>query len=232
MTNIIHKKIIQLLKDIGALANSMGYSAFLVGGPVRDILLGRKNADIDIVIEDNGIAVGRALSKQLKVDIIIHKHFGTCTLIAKDRLKIDFATARKETYKRPGAMPAIVPSSLKNDLARRDFTINAMAMSINKDDFGELIDPFGGEKDLKSGRIRVMHDKSFVDDPTRIFRAIRFAVRLDFAIEIHTLKLMKAAILNKMLEKVSKGRVRKELAIINKEKDSRKMLDRLAEFGM
>jgi tRNA nucleotidyltransferase (CCA-adding enzyme) len=142
--------------------------------------------------------------------------FATCTLTLKNKLKVDFATARRETYEHPAALPKIEPSSLKDDLARRDFTINAMAMSLNKKDFGRLIDFFGGKKDLVKGIIRAMHDESFIDDPTRIFRAVRFEERFGFAIDKHTLKLIESAIKKGMLAKLSKYRIEKELKLMGK----------------
>ena len=129
-------------------------------------------------------------------------------------------------------MPAVVSSFLEDDLARRDFTINAMAVSLNKDDLWRLVDFFGGKSDLAGKRIRVMHDKSFIDDPTRIFRAVRFEQRFGFTIEDHTLRLMKSAISNDMLGKVSKGRTQKEMILINKEKNKAKMLERLERLNV
>ena len=232
MTGRLQKNAIQLLQRIGKTANSMGMDAFLAGGTVRDLLLGAKNLDLDIVVEGEAIKLGEKLSQELNAALVVHKSFGTCTLVTKDNLKIDLTTARKETYKRPAAFPTVEFSSLKDDLARRDFTINAMAISLNKENFGQLIDFFGGARDLSQGVIRVMHDGSFIDDPTRIFRAVRFERRFGFSIDARTLKLIKAAIRKKMLEKVSKGRIQKEMILINKEKNRAKMLDRLREFPL
>ena len=208
----INKNTTHLLKRIGARANSMGYKAFLVGGTVRDLILGVKNLDLDIVVEGAAIKLGEKLSEEFGGTLVAHKQFGTCTLTLKNKLKIDFATARRETYEKPAALPDVRPSSLKNDLARRDFTINAMAISINKDDFGRFIDPFGGRRDLARGVIKVLHKGSFIDDPTRIFRAARFESRPGFSIETKTLRLMKSAIKKGMLAKLSKYRIKKELA--------------------
>lgn len=202
----------------------MGCAAFLVGGTVRDMVLGVKNLDLDIVVEGppdrcgdisragDAIKLGEKLLEKFGGALVVHRQFGTCTLVTKKGLKIDLATARKEIYARPAALPTVEFSSLKDDLARRDFTINSMAVSINKDDFGRLIDLCGGKSDLERGIIRVMHDKSFIDDPTRIFRARRFASRLGFSIEPHTLGLMRSAVKKGMLAKLSKYRINKELA--------------------
>lgn len=212
ITKHIGRNNTRLLKRIGELAGSMGYSAFLVGGTVRDLILGKENIDLDIAVEGDAIKLGQILREELAVSIVVHKMFGTCTIVTKKGLKIDLATARKEIYERPAALPAVEFSSLKEDLSRRDFTINAMAMSLKKDDFGRLIDPFGGRRDLAAGVIKVMHDKSFMDDPTRIFRAVRFATRLGFSIEPHTMALMNAAIKKGMIAKLSEYRIKKELA--------------------
>ena len=208
----VDKNIMRLLKRIGDLANSMRYTAFLVGGTVRDLILGKESLDLDITVEGDAIKLGELLAKELDGTLVAHKMFGTCSLALKGKLKIDFATARRETYEHPGALPKVEPSSLKDDLARRDFTINAMAVSLNKKDFGKLVDLFGGRRDLARGVIRVMHDKSFIDDPTRIFRAVRFGERLRFAIDRRTLRLIESAIKKGMLDKLSKYRINKELA--------------------
>jgi len=197
---------------------------------VRDTFLGRPNPDLDIVIEGDAIKLGHILSKELGAGLVSHKRFGTCTLVTRDKLRIDLATARKEKYERPGVLPTVRFSSVKDDLVRRDFTINAMAISINKDDFGKLIDFFGGLKDLKAGRIKMIHDKSFMDDPTRIFRAIRFEQRFGFHIDKHTQRLIDRAIKCGMLERLETQRVRKEVLNILREDDPMKSLERLGDF--
>lgn len=222
ITRHIDKHTVRLLKRIGALAGSMSYAVFLVGGTVRDLILGVKNLDLDIVVEGDAIRLGEKLSEEIGGELVVHRQFGTCALVTKKALKIDLATARMETYKKPGALPDVRPSSLEDDLARRDFTINAMAMSINKNNFGRLIDPFGGRRDLARGAIKVLHNGSFIDDPTRIFRAARFESRPGFSIEARTLRLAKTAIRKGMLAKLSKYRIRKELVLILKEAGGRK----------
>ncbi|MDP3804791.1 MAG: hypothetical protein Q8Q87_04495 [Candidatus Omnitrophota bacterium] len=232
MASVLPKDIMRLLKDIGVIANSLGYSAFVVGGLVRDALLGAKNLDLDIVVEGDAIKLGHTLSKKIDAALAVHRRFGTCTVITKDRLKIDIATARKEVYLKPAALPIPESSCLKDDLARRDFTINAMAISINQNSFGQLIDFYGGEQDLHYGRIKVMHDKSFIDDPTRMFRAIRFETRLGFYLDGRTLRLLKKAARNGMPAKVSRERIRNELILVFKEKNKVKPLKRLAELDV
>jgi len=230
MNALLPKEIIDLLKKIGILTNRCGYGAFIVGGLVRDLLLGARNLDMDIVIEGDAIEVGRIISQEFNGTLVVHKRFGTCTAITRDRLKIDLATARKEIYEKPAALPKVEFSSLKSDLIRRDFTINAMAASINKENFGQLIDFFGGESDLGHGRIKVMHDRSFIDDPTRIFRAVRFEQRLGFTIDPDTEELIQNAMEVRMFDRVEPQRIRDEIVLILKEAEPLKALKRMAEL--
>lgn len=221
----------KLLKKIGALADSAGYSAFLVGGSVRDLLLGMRNMDLDIVVEGDAIELGKALSKELDGSLVVHRRFGTCTVVTKDKSKIDLATARKEVYEKPAALPTVVEfGSLKNDLMRRDFTINAMAVSLSEEGFGQLIDFFGGESDLKDGRIRVIHDGSFIDDPTRIFRAVRFEQRFGFVIDKHTEGLIRNAVEDRMFDRVNPQRIRDEIILMLKEDKPIRALKRMSEL--
>ncbi len=213
---------------VGRVADEMGCKAFIVGGTVRDMLLRKKSLDLDVVVEGDAIKLGAVIAEEMGGKLVTHRGFGTCSVLTEDGLRIDFATARKETYKRPGAMPKVEFSTLKDDLARRDFTINAIAISLNKDNFGQVVDPFGGKRDLDLKLIRVMYDKSFIDDPTRIFRAIKFEQRLGFTIEPHTLGLIKDAGRDEVLSKVSQGRILKELDLISREKAKNKILRRLA----
>ncbi|MCM8790870.1 MAG: CBS domain-containing protein [Candidatus Omnitrophica bacterium] len=230
MSAILPGDILRLLKKIGREANLCGYGAFVVGGLVRDLILGVKNLDLDIVVEGDAIELGGRLAKLLGASIVIHRKFGTCSLVTKDRLKIDLATARKEIYEKPAALPTVEFSSLKDDLIRRDFTINAMAVSINKASFGQLIDFFGGRRDLAHGCIKVMHDGSFIDDPTRIFRAVRFESRFGFTIDGHTEELIKNALEQSMFDKVEPQRIRDELILILKEAEPLKALRRMSEL--
>ena len=230
MKAVLPEDVLSLLRKIGETAGAMGYRAFLVGGVVRDILLGRKNLDLDIVVEGEGIRVGGALARELDAGLVVHKKFGTCTVSTDKGMKIDFATARREIYPHPAALPDVEPSSIEDDLRRRDFTINAMAVSLNKSSFGRLIDLFEGEEDLKSGRIRVMHDRSFIDDPTRIFRAVRFEARFGFKIDGHTEGLIKDAVRIDMAGKLSGHRRDKELSLVKKEAEPARIIKRIADF--
>ncbi|MFC1624158.1 CCA tRNA nucleotidyltransferase [Candidatus Omnitrophota bacterium] len=213
----IPRRIFNIIKVIGKTADKEDLSIYIVGGPVRDILLNVPNYDLDFVVEGDGLRFSEVLNKTLKGDLKTHRAFGTATITYKD-FRIDIVTARKESYKRPAAYPDVKPGTIKQDLFRRDFTINAMAISINNKDFGKLVDFYNGARDLKKGSIRVMHDKSFIDDPTRIFRAIRFRVRFDFKIEPHTKKMIKEAVLGGFLGDVNRGRIRKEIELFLKEK--------------
>jgi tRNA nucleotidyltransferase/poly(A) polymerase len=182
---------------------------------VRDKLLGKKTVDIDLACEGNVKRVGERLAKELATKFSYYQPFKTGTLQGPKGERIDIARTRKETYPRPGELPKVESASIEDDLYRRDFTVNAMALSLHLDDFMELIDPLNGQEDLKRGLVRIIHDKSFVDDPTRIFRAVRYAARLGFRIEPHTSRL-----LNKAVERIpdlSSERLLYELQCISKE---------------
>ncbi|MEW6101411.1 MAG: poly(A) polymerase, partial [Candidatus Omnitrophota bacterium] len=209
-------------------------NVYLVGGFVRDLLLGAQNFDLDIVVEQEGIKFAREFAKRLRSELIIHQRFATATLFVRPHLKIDVATVRKECYPKPASLPEVSSGCLREDLFRRDFTINAMAISIGKKDFGSLIDYFSGKEDLRNKKIRVLHPLSFIDDPTRILRAIRFEMRYGFGIEPKTLGLLKDAVGLGMLNKLEPQRLRDELILIFKEKEPLKeisRIDRLAGFN-
>jgi len=219
--------LVRLASD---LAVSKNVAAYLVGGCVRDMLLGAKNFDLDIVVEGDGIIFAETLGRALQAKVIRHRRFGTATVIVRPHLKIDFTTARKEFYPEPAHLPVVESGTLHDDLFRRDFTVNAMAISIVGSDFGELVDYFSGKSDLVHKRIRVMHKLSFIDDPTRILRAIRFEQRFDFKIDAQTLKYLKDALGLKMLEKVEPQRLRDDLILILKENHPIKELRRMQKL--
>ena len=180
MKERLPKRVFSKLEQAGELADHMGVSAFVVGGFVRDLLLGIENLDLDLVIEGDGIAFARALGRREKARVKVHERFGTAVVMFPEGFKLDVATARTEYYEYPAALPTVEPSSIKKDLYRRDFTINTMAVRLNKGEFGALIDFYGGRRDLKEKTIRVLHSLSFIEDPTRVFRAIRFEQRFGF----------------------------------------------------
>lgn len=237
VVSLVHKMelllpgdIMKLLRDIGNMGVKAGCRTFVVGGLVRDLLLGVKNLDLDIVVEGDAIRFGGILSSSFGWAMVEYRKFGTCSVFTKGGLKIDLATARREIYEQPGALPTVSFGSLREDLLRRDFTINAMAISLDKGTFGRLIDFFGGEADLASGRIRVLHNKSFTDDPTRIFRAVRFEQRFGFKIDRRTEELIRNAIDEKMFEKVKSQRIRDEIILILKEEYPLLAIRRMSEL--
>jgi len=221
------KEIQDLLHLISKIARELKMPAYLVGGFVRDLFLGVSNFDLDIAIEGEGIVFAENLSKKLGGKLTPHRRFKTATLVVSHKLKIDIATARREIYPQAASLPEVTPGCLKDDLFRRDFTINAMAISISGEDYGRLIDLFGGRNDLRQKKIRILHDLSFIDDPTRILRAIRFQERFAFKMEPQTLKFLKAACRNKMLESVEPQRLRDELVLVLKENDPLRQIARI-----
>ena len=216
-----------LIYSVRDLADNKGLPVYIVGGLVRDLFLGFKNLDLDIVVEGDGISFAEDFSRRHRAKLIRHRRFGTATVILNPGLKIDIATARKESYPEPACLPQVSPGTLKDDLFRRDFSINAMAIKISGSGSGRLIDLFKGRDDLISRKIRVLHGLSFVDDPTRILRAARFEKRYNFHIESRTLGLLKEASQNRMLEKVEPQRLRDELILILKEDDPLKLIRRI-----
>lgn len=221
-------ELVNFMWVAGEMANSRGEKLYLVGGVVRDLLLEQANLDLDLVVEGNAIELAQQL-KLNKGKITTHPRFNTAKLQWNDR-SVDLATARSETYEKPGALPAVTPSSIDDDLSRRDFTINAMAIRLNPGDYGKLVDPHGGRDDLQNKRIRILHEKSFTDDATRIWRALRYEQRLDSHLEKRTLVLLQRDI--PMLETISADRIRYEIECILKEKSPEKVFNRAHELGV
>ncbi len=226
------RRIISLIKDFGTTADSLGYSAYLVGGLVRDMFLKRENLDVDIVIEGDGIRFAQEFAGKHEVRVRSHKKFGTAVLIFPDGFKADVATARIEYYETPAAPPMVETSSLKMDLLRRDFTVNTLAIKLNKKDYGTLIDYFGGQKDLRERLIRVLHNLSFVEDPTRVFRAIRFEQRFGFSIGKLTLSLIKNAVDINCFKDLSGRRLFTELKLILMEGKPDQAIERMHELDL
>ena len=218
-----------LLEAVGEVASCMGVHLYLVGGSVRDILLGRAPDDLDLVVEGDAVRVASEAAEKLDGQVLAHSQFGTATLkVSAGRL--DLASARVETYPRPGALPQVRSGTLRQDLARRDFSINAMAVALSGDDAGELVDLFGGRQDLQAGLIRVLHDGSFIDDATRILRAVRYEQRLGLNLEENTLRLLEQALRKGILATVSGDRLRHELETILDEPEPLKTLLRAREL--
>ncbi len=213
------ENILSELKFIGKLAKELGYKAFLVGGIVRDIVLGKKNLDIDIIVEGDAIKLVKEYARRKGYSFHIFEEFMTGQVKLPDGIKFDFATARKETYEYPGAYPKVEKATIKEDLFRRDFTINTLAIEITEDNFGVLIDYFNGLRDIRDRVIRILHQLSFVEDPIRILRALRFAGRLNFKLGKTTEKLLKLAVEQSLLQTAPAGRINLELTLtFNEEK--------------
>jgi len=229
LKSLVKKKKRSVLNKIINFFTYSSYNAYLVGGIIRDTILKSSTKDIDIAIEGNAIKAGYALNRILEGKLETHKNFGTISIF-KDNMRIDLATTRKEIYRHPGALPIVSKSNIYEDLRRRDFTINAIALSISKNNYGEIFDPFDGTGDIKRKLIRVLYEKSFIDDPTRIFRALRYKSRLNFKLEVLTEKLLSDAILKSMIEKISKQRIMNELKLIFTEKTYQKILKDLKKY--
>jgi tRNA nucleotidyltransferase (CCA-adding enzyme) len=204
---------------------------FLVGGTVRDILLGEPSFDVDIAVEGDAIALARSISLQLGGRVRAHEKFGTAVVLYGDAQRVDVVTARTEFYDAPAALPSVEHATIRDDLHRRDFTINAMAASLKGDDFGRLVDPFGGRRDLVAGRIRVLHNLSFIDDPTRIFRAVRYENRYGFRMDEHTARLARGCIEMGLVGDLSSTRLLDELEALLGEGEVEHSVLRLAELG-
>jgi tRNA nucleotidyltransferase (CCA-adding enzyme) len=205
---------------------------YLVGGAVRDLLMGEPSFDVDIAVEGDGIAFGRALAKALAGRASTHPKFGTAIVIAANGTRVDVATTRTEFYDYPAALPRVERATLRQDLFRRDFTINAMAVSLKGEDFGRLVDFFGGLADLENGVVRVLHNLSFIDDPTRIFRAIRYENRYGFHMEAHTLALARACVDMNLVGELSSARLRDELQQLLGEAHVGAAVLRMGELGV
>jgi len=221
--------VLALAKIAGREASELGQELYLVGGVVRDLFLGRANFDFDLVVEGDAIKLARRLAIDSQAKLKTHPRFGTAKL-KYPGFSLDLATARSETYSKPGALPTVKPSKLKDDLIRRDFSINAMALRLNPQRFGELIDLHHSKNDLDNRLIRILHPNSFIDDATRILRGIRYEQRLGFRLEAETEKLLcrDAA----MLDTISGDRIRHELELILKEDEPEPALRRAGELGV
>ena len=224
--------IMKLLINFGSMADELGYNVYLVGGLVRDILLRRENLDVDIVVAGDGIRFAQEFAEKYGARVRSHRKFGTAVLIFPDGYKVDVATARLEYYESPGAPPIVETSSLKLDLYRRDFTINTLAIKLNKKNFGTLIDYFAAQMDIKNKVLRVLHNLSFVEDPTRVLRAIRFEQRFDFKIGKLTLALIKNAVKINCFKDLPGRRLYQELKLILKEQDPVRAIKRMDEFNL
>jgi tRNA nucleotidyltransferase (CCA-adding enzyme) len=225
-------RVLKLLKQAGATAGRTSETLYVAGGFVRDLILGKPSLDIDLVVEGDGIALARTLAQEWDTAVKIHAPFGTAGLTLSGGFKVDVATARTESYEYPGALPTVQWSSIQQDLFRRDFTINTLAIRLNADRFGDLLDLYGGWRDLHDKTIRVLHHLSFIEDPTRIFRAVRFEQRFGFRLAKETLALMKESIKMNLLHRLSGSRLLNELILLCSEEKPRNGLRRLQDLDL
>lgn len=232
MQERVEKHVLNILASIGDIATKSKYKAYVVGGFVRDLFLYKKNDDIDIVIEGDGIAFAMLFAKKMNARVHAYKKFGTAVITLPDGFKIDIASARLEYYKFPAALPTVEMSSIKLDLFRRDFTINTLAIELNTENFGILIDFFSAQRDIKEKAIRVLHNLSFVEDPTRIFRAIRFEQRFGFTIGKLTSGLIENTVKMDFFKKLSGRRLFAELRFILEEENPETAIKRLADYSL
>ncbi len=225
-------QVINHLKAIGRVADDLNISAYVVGGFVRDLFLNRKNEDIDIVVEGDGIRFAKKYAKTINGRIHSYAKFGTAVVTFPNGYKLDVASARMEYYTYPAAMPIVAMSSIKLDLYRRDFSINTLAVRLNKKYFGTLIDFFSAQRDIKEKVVRVLHNLSFVEDPTRVFRAIRFEQRFGFTIGGVTATLIENAIRMDFFKRLSGKRLLSELILILEEENPPVAFERLNDYNL
>jgi tRNA nucleotidyltransferase (CCA-adding enzyme) len=225
-------RLLTVLEEAGQLADRGPVPLYVVGGCVRDLLLGIENLDLDLVVEGDGIAFARTLGDRLHARVKVHERFGTAILLLADGFKLDVATARTEYYEYPTALPTVEQGSIKKDLYRRDFTINALAVRLNGKGFGDVLDFYGGQRDLNDKVIRVLHGLSFVEDPTRVFRAIRFETRFGFHLGKDTAALIAGAVKMNLFQRLSGHRLLEELKLLFSEREPKQAVKRLAKFDL
>jgi tRNA nucleotidyltransferase (CCA-adding enzyme) len=225
-------EIRETLRQLGATGDELGLSVYVVGGFVRDLLLGIENLDIDVTVEGDGVFFAKCFAERYDARVRSHEKFGTAVLILSDGMKIDVASTRLEYYESPGVLPTVERGSLRHDLYRRDFTINTLALCINENRFGQLTDHFGGQQDIQERVVRVLHNLSFVEDPTRVFRAIRFEQRLGFHLAPHTENLIRNAVRMDLLGALGGERLLSELVQIMREKEPSAAIGRMASLNL
>ena len=225
-------RVLEVLRAAGGYGEKEGYKVFAVGGFVRDLILGYENLDIDLVVEGEGMRYAQGLAASQGASYKCFERFGTAAVYLPSGIKFDVATARQERYERPAALPRVRSSSIRFDLYRRDFTINSLAIDLTPGNFGELVDFFGGEKDLNRKLIRVLHKDSFVDDPTRAFRAVRFSRRYGFRISGKTKNLILAAVSLRLFDRLSGKRLFAELKLLLAESRPVRCIKLLHHLGL
>ena len=232
LLQLLPARMASVLHVVARLADAQGVKIFLVGGVVRDLLLHRPTFDLDLAVEGNGIAIARRVSERFRTSLTVYDRFATARLQFPGGLRMDIATTRKESYALPAELPCVEPASLPEDLYRRDFTINALAIQLNAGHVGHLIDWYGGQRDLRDRTIRVLHEKSFEDDPTRIFRAIRFEQRFKGRLDANTQRLLRNAAETGLIDRLSGPRLCNEWFLLFGEQDPSRALDRLAQLKL
>ena len=220
------RRALEVVRDVAA---EKGFRPYLVGGPVRDLLLGRHDAsDVDVTLEDDSSTFARVLAKRTGGRVRSFPQFLTYKVTAEGLPEIDVATARREKYRHPGALPSVEPGRLRDDLLRRDFSVNAIAIDVLT---GEIHDPADGAGDIESRQIRILNEQSFLDDPTRLFRALRLAARLGFTLEAETAERLSQAIAQGAPATVARERLWRELFLAMDEADAPTVIDALAGAG-
>jgi len=236
VTGLMNRRLapatLSLLQELGRVGDELGLQVYVVGGFVRDLLLGVDNLDVDITVEGDGIFFAERYAAVHGGRVRSHRTFGTAVVVRPDGRKVDVASTRLEFYESPGVLPTVERSSLRHDLYRRDFTINTLAICINEGRFGTLTDYFGGRHDIQKRVVRVLHNLSFVEDPTRVFRAIRFEQRLGFTIAPHTENLIRSAVRMDVVGKVGGRRLANELEQILREKEPLGAISRMGALGL
>jgi tRNA nucleotidyltransferase (CCA-adding enzyme) len=232
LLNRIPVRPLHLLKEIGRLADERGVAVYLVGGVVRDLLLKREIADLDLTVEGDGIAFAQLMADRYGAGLVVFERFATARLAFPDGLKMDMATTRRESYAQPAVLPTVQPASIEEDLSRRDFTINAIAVQLNPQQFDRVLDPYGGQRDLRARIIRVLHAGSFQDDPTRIFRAIRFEQRFGFRLERTTVRLLAQAASTDLIQGLSGPRLRNEILLLFAERNPVRAIARMGQLKL
>lgn len=214
------------------MARALRIPLYVAGGFVRDVHLGRDLVDVDLVVEGDAFRFAGALARRLAGKLARHPAFGTGRIVLADGVEVDVAMARRETYRRPGALPQVEPGSIAEDLARRDFAINALAVRLDGEGGPELLDPFGGLDDLRAGRLRILHPRSFIDDPTRILRAARLEARLGFRLAPGALRLARRAVRAGRLREVEGSRLFREFRLALEAPEAPGIFRRLARLGV
>ncbi len=236
LSEFLDREILHTLQQAGTVGDELATNVFVVGGFVRDLLMKKKNFDLDISVEGDSLKYAHSLAKRLDGTVRVHSKFKTAIITYTDakgqKKHLDIATSRLEYYEKPAALPTVELSSIKIDLYRRDFTINALAIQLNKKNFGLLIDPFGAQKDIREKNISVLHSLSLIEDPTRILRAVRFERRFSFRISNNTERLIKNALNLGILDRLSGTRLFNEITHICNESDVAACFRRMEQWNM